>query len=112
MIEVTNQNETYSKWFSDKWYNHNKFSLIPVLHLIKADLHSTSRFNFRWLFLEMWSRDSFDFELAFVISTHWGIGITMLLPYLRIKFTVPCTEKIDMFVSKYLDRKPLILKQQ
>jgi hypothetical protein len=93
-------------WSSKKWYNHHTFSLVPVLQIKKANYHNTSGFTFRWLFLEMWSLDSFAFELALNIDTHWGIGVTAIIPYLRIKFTIPCPQKIGSWSNNNLDRKP------
>lgn len=87
-----------------KWYNANIFPLIPVLETRKADSHNTSSFTFRWLFFTFWSRDSFDFEIALTISTHWGIGVTFLLPYLRGVIAIPCPSKLGYFIDKKLSR--------
>lgn len=87
-----------------KWYNHYMFSLIPSLKTQKADQYNTSLFSFDWMFLRIWSRDAFDFEIAFTATTHWGIGITMLLPYLRLAFCIPCPERLGILFDKYTSR--------
>lgn len=99
-----------STYGNEKWYNKNIFPLIPTLRTKKADIHNTSSFTFKWLFLTIWSRDSFDFELALTADTHFGIGFTALLPYLRIILTIPISEKIAIKVQRKLWRKPEILK--
>ena len=98
-------------WFSKKWYNHHVFSLIPILQIKKANYHNTSGFTFRWLFLTIWSLDNFGFELALNIDTHWGIGFTAIIPYLRIRCTIPCPEHLAVKIDKYLSRKPESLKK-
>lgn len=95
-----------NSWFSRKWYNHTTFSLIPMLQIKKSNEFNTSGFSFRWLFLEMWSLDSFAFELALNVDTHWGIGFTAIIPYLRIKFTIPCPQNVGSWINNNLDRKP------
>lgn len=90
----------------EKWYNKNIFPLIPVITIKKADEHNTSGFNFRWLFFTFWSLDSFAFEMTIVIDNHWGIGIIGILPYLRWVIAIPCPEKLAIFISKHLHRKP------
>lgn len=102
-METLKENESGYKW-GKKWYNHYKFPLIPVLQTRKANSHNTSWFAFDWLIIRIWSRDAFDFEIAFTASTHWGIGITMLLPYLRLAFCLPCPEKLGMWIDKYTSR--------
>jgi len=103
---LVNTENKYHKWFSTKWYNHNSFSLIPVFQIIKADDHNTWKFNFRWLFLEMWSLDNLCFELAITCDTHWGVGLTAILPYLRIKFTIPIPEKLGFKTDNLFTRNP------
>jgi hypothetical protein len=93
---------TYRK---QKWYNKNIFSLIPLLEIKKANEHNTSGFSFRWLIFTFWSLDAFQFELSFNIDTHWGIGITFLLPYLRGVIAIPCPEILGIFIDRKLRRK-------
>jgi hypothetical protein len=89
-----------------KWYKNHKFPLVPLFNYTRKEKHNTSGWDFEWLFLKLWTRNSFDFELAFVIDpTHWGIGITALVPYLRIVFTIPPTEKIASWFIKNTWRK-------
>ena len=73
----------------NKWYNNYKFPLYPKLELIPADKYNTSGFSFNWLFMKIWSLDSFEFEIGFTISEHWGVGIIMIIPYLRIICCIP-----------------------
>lgn len=84
------------------WYKNDRFSLLPKLKLKKADKENTSSFIFNWLFIKIWSLDSFQFEIAFVISEHWGIGFTMILPYIRIVCCIPLPYNWD----KNLYRRP------
>jgi hypothetical protein len=88
----------------EKWYNRNIFPLIPVVDFRKADDHNTSSFTFRWLFFTFWSLDAFQFELSFNISTHWGVGFTFLLPYLRGVIAIPCPERLGYWIDRNLDR--------
>lgn len=87
-----------------KWYNHNLFPLIPCIEVRKEDSRNTWNMSFRWLFFTIWTLDSFQFELAIVADTHWGVGIIGVLPYLRWVCTVPCPEFITFFVQKNLNR--------
>ncbi len=89
-----------------KWYNKNVFPLIPLITTRKADKHNTSNFSFRWLVFTFWSLDAFQIEVAFTMCTHWGIGVTFLLPYLRGVIAIPCPEKLGIFIDKYLQRTP------
>lgn len=95
----------------EKWYKKNIFPLLPIINTRPADDHNTKSFSFKWLFFHIWTRDSFDFELAIVADPcHWGFGITMLLPYLRFVATIPVPESISIKIQKYLWRRPKILK--
>lgn len=98
-----------SEYISRKrtWYNNYNFSLIPTLNIRKADKYNTKSFQFNWLFIKLWSLDSFSFELSFTISSHWGIGFIGLLPYLRFVFCIPLSESLGMWIDKNLDRKPI-----
>lgn len=89
-----------------KWYNNYTFPLIPVYEFKKGNKYNTNGFTFHWLFIKIWSLDAFQFELAIVVDTHWGIGITALLPYLRIVFCIPCPVKLQILVQRNLWRKP------
>ena len=88
-----------------KWYNKQIFPLIPVIDIKKENEHNTSGFSFRWLIFTFWSLDSFQFELSFNIDTHWGIGFTFLLPYLRGIIAIPCPEKLGFWIDRNLSRK-------
>jgi hypothetical protein len=90
----------------EKWYNKNIFPLIPVITIRKSNEHNTSNFTFRWLFFTIWTLDGFQFEVAVVADTHWGIGVIGILPYLRWVVTIPCPEKLGMWFSRNLNRKP------
>ena len=91
---------------TQKWYNSDVFPLVPILDIRKADEINTSGFTFRWLFLTLWSRDCVDVEIAVTVSTHWGVGIIALLPYLRFVFTIPCPESLAIWIDRKLSRKP------
>ena len=86
------------------WYNKHNFSLIPVLEIKNADEHNTKNFTFRWLFFKFWTLDHFDFEISFVVSTHWGVGFIGILPYLRWVITIPCPNKIGVWIDRKLSR--------
>lgn len=88
------------------WYNSRIFPLIPVLAIRKGNEHNTNSFCFEWLFFRIWSLDAFEFEIAFNIGEHWGIGITAILPYLRIVCCIPCPPKLAMWCMDKLWRKP------
>lgn len=94
-----------------KWYTNYTFPLVPVLTTKKTDEHNTSGFSFHWLFFRVWSLDAFDFELALVADTHWGIGLTAKLPYLRIVACIPFPESLAIKVQRYLWRHPQSMKK-
>ena len=89
----------------EKWYNKKIFPLVPIITLRKEDNHNTQNFTFRWLIFTFWSLDAFQFELSFNIDTHWGIGFTFLLPYLRGVIAIPCPEKLGFWIDRNLSRK-------
>jgi hypothetical protein len=96
------ENKEY-KW-SEKWFNHWRFPLIPVLQTRPANKNNTSWFSLDWLIVRTWSLDSFSFEFAFVMCTHWGIGFTILLPYLRLIICLPLPEKFNYWFDKKTSR--------
>ena len=87
-----------------KWYNMNIFSLVPLLEIKKADQYNTSGFTFRWLFFTIWTIDNPSFEFSIVADTHWGIGFIGLFLYARWVITIPCPEKIGIWVDKHFSR--------
>ena len=90
-----------------RWYNNPVFPLIPLFNHSKPNKHNTRQFSFSWLFLEMWTLDSFKFEIALVFDPeHWGLGITALLPWLRIKCCIPIPWFLEKRVYQYLHRHP------
>lgn len=88
-----------------KWYNDYTFPLFPQLRIYKANEHNTSGFFFHWLFFKFWSLDSFQFEIAFNIDDHWGIGFSGLLPYLRWVIAIPCPPSLQYWIQRNLWRK-------
>jgi hypothetical protein len=90
----------------NKWYNHYKFPLIPRLEIREANKYNTKSFIFNWLFFTVWSLDHVSFEVSLVCSTHWGIGVVGIFPYLRWCITIPAPSKFMMRLSNKLDRKP------
>lgn len=88
----------------EKWYNKNIFPLVPILEIAKSDEHNTSGFTFKWMFITLWTLDTPSVEVAVVADTHWGIGVVGILPYLRWVFTIPCPEKVSMWIHKNLSR--------
>ena len=93
-----------------KWYTNYTFPLVPVIGYRKADEHNTFSWNFHWLFFKVWTRNAFDFEIALTMDAHWGIGVTALLPYLRVVIAIPCPEWLAIKIQKHLWRKPKSLK--
>jgi len=91
---------------SQAWYKHHKFPLLPLFEHKEVDQWNTSSFFFRWLFIKVWSRDAFDFEIAFGVGGHWGIGFTALIPYLRIVCCIPCPDSWATWMQNNLWRKP------
>lgn len=90
----------------EQWYRNWKFPLIPIMKIIEPDQYNTWWFSFKWLFLTIWSLDSPSFEIAIVASTHWGIGVTAIVPYTRIVLCIPCPMFVENFIHKYFYRKP------
>lgn len=87
-----------------KWYNLPIFPIVPQLDVKEPDEHNTWRFTFKWLIFTLWSLDSFQFEIAIVADTHWGIGIIGMVPYLRFVATIPCPEPVTIFFQKHIHR--------
>ena len=52
---------------SKKWYKKQIFPLIPIIQTRKLNEHDTYNFTFRWLFITIWTLDSFEFQFSFVI---------------------------------------------
>lgn len=108
-MEVPKNSETYKP---RKWYTNDKFPLVPVLTIRQANEHNTKSFSLGWLFFRVWTLDSFSFEVAFVISEHWGIGFNGILPYLRWVVAIPLPFNFGMWVQRNLWRKtPSVLAQ-
>ena len=78
--------------------------LVPVITIKKANKHNTSGFTFRWLFFTFWSLDAFQFQLSFNIDTHWGIGITFLLPYLVTQIHTSLSNNIQEHFIDHLNK--------
>ena len=77
-----------------------------MLTTTKANEYNTGGFTFSWLFFTFWTLDSFQFEVSFTISTHWGFGFVGILPYLRWVVAVPCPEKLGFWIDRKLGRSP------
>jgi hypothetical protein len=108
MKEQANQSEHYKP---RKWYNSHIFPLIPTLRITKKTEHNTSGFTFKWLFITLWTLDSFEFEFAIVATTHWGIGFVGILPRLRWVLSIPCPQSLDRWIYRNLNRKSEYDKQ-
>lgn len=90
-----------------KWYNHPNFPLIPIWDTRPEDEYNTSSWSFSWLFIKLWTLDSFEFEVAFNFDpTHWGIGVTAIVPYLRIVLCIPFPQKFHIWWWKNMCRRP------
>jgi len=96
------------KYYPKKAIKCGRFFFTPQIAYRKKNKYNSTNFTFNWLILNIWTLDHFDFEVAINIGTHWGIGITMVLPYLRIVCCVPCPFFIERWVNKYLYRAPKI----
>ena len=66
-----------------KWLKNDTFPIIPISY------EREKGFSVRWLFFTFWTLDYIEFEFAFVCSSHWGIGLIGILPYLRWTITIP-----------------------
>ncbi len=88
-----------------KWYNSYRFPLIPIIKVREANEYNTRSISFHWLFFQFWTLDSFNFEVSFVVSEHWGIGVIGIFPYLRWVVAIPLPEKFGMWVQKNLWRR-------
>ena len=89
----------------EKWYNHERFPLVPTLKLKKESEHNTSGFTFKWLFITIWNLDSPHFELSLVCSSHWGLGFVGVLLYVRWVFCIPFPTKLQSFMYRVFSRK-------
>ena len=87
------------------WYNNYKFPLVPRYEPRKEDEHNTKGFTFSWLFFKVWTLDNPHFELAIVCSSHWGVGVIGILPYLRWCVCIPLPERFTIWVDKIFSRK-------
>jgi len=93
-----------------KWYTNYTFPLVPVIWYRNDDEHNTFNWDFHWMFFRLWTRDAFDFEVALTVGTQWGIGVTALLPYLRIVICIPCPEILGAKIQKHLWRHTKSIK--
>ncbi len=98
--------QNYEHKTSVKWYNDPFFPFIPVISFRPENKNNTSHFCFEWLFLKIWTLDCFEFELSITTNSHFGFGITAILPYLRVICCVPVSERISILWMKHLWRKP------
>ena len=84
----------------------SKFPLFPYITLKRADKYSTKQFVFHWLFFEVWTLDSFQFELSIVMDDNFGIGVAGIFPYLRWVMCIPIPDKVNAWVYDHLWLKP------
>ena len=91
---------------SKKWYKRHIFPLLPIIEVREENEYNTWNFTFRWLFITIWTIDSFCFEFTLVADEHWGLGIIGLFPYFRWSLTIPCPVSFGMWMQKHLWRKP------
>lgn len=89
-----------------RWWNNEIFPLLPQWQIRKEDQYNTSNFSVNWLFFKIWTLDAFDFEISFVMTVHWGIGVTAILPYLRLVACIPCPEWLGVKIQQKLWRHP------
>lgn len=88
------------------WYRHSQFPLLPNWGYRRADKENTFSWFFNWMFLKLWSLDSFSISIQFHIEAHWGFGFAGIIPYLRWVISIPCPPKLESWVRKKLWRKP------
>lgn len=93
-----------------KWYNAYSFPLIPVFKIRKPDQYNTGGFSFDWLFIKLWSLDAVGFEVSLQLDTHWGVGVTAIVPYLRLVFCIPCPRQLSYWVQRHLWRRPKVIQ--
>jgi hypothetical protein len=102
------KNSSRKEWnlFKDqnKWYCSYKFPLLPIITIREKDNYNTKHFSFHWLFIKVWTIDTFSFEFCFAMTSHWGIGFIGLLPYLRWAVAIPIPFKISEFIGRKLNR--------
>src|SRR5687768_14365653 len=82
------------------WYQNDKFPLKPIWWTRKADEQNNFGWQVTWLVFRVWNLDSFKFEFSIVADTHWGVGFTACLPYLRLVACIPCPRVIESWVFK------------
>jgi len=88
------------------WYFTKRFPLLPKLEFKKGDEYNTSGFTFKWLFIKCWSLDGFSFEFGVVFDSHFGLGLAIVLPYIRLILAIPPFSEYSCWQQKYLWRKP------
>lgn len=84
-----------------KWYNNSRFPLLPRLVHRKPNEHNTRHLSFSWLFLSMWTIDTF----SFAIEAKAELGVVyfrIFIPYLIIGLYVPL---LPWRYDSFLDRK-------
>jgi hypothetical protein len=104
-VGVNHADEKNKKMKAEKEENRYSFNKFGV-KISKADKYNATHVSIDWWLLKIWTLDSPSFELAFVIDTHWGIGITAIVPYLRIILAVPLPVKLEMWIYEKLNRSP------
>jgi hypothetical protein len=105
-MNKNNEDKPYSIYPPSKWYNRERFPLIPVIKRRKRDEHNASSFSFKWLFFTLWTLSHPCIEISIVLSSHWGIGIIGVLPYLRWAVCIPIPLSVGLAVDRFLSRDP------
>jgi len=87
-----------------KWYNWNRFPLLPQLKIRREDLHNTSSFNFHWLIFRAWTSDAPMLGAEINLAENGCFEIRLNLPYLWTGIFIPYYPAW----KNYFWRKPLI----
>jgi len=89
-----------------RWYNSYTFPLIPQFKIRPANEYNTKAISFHWLFIHLWTLDSFEFEVSIILfSSHWGVGFNGQLPYLRWVIAIPMPPRFQNWIQRNLWRQ-------
>ncbi len=71
-----------------RWWNHPRFRLVPLLNRRPGDRWNPPRFNFDWLGFAVWSKDTPDVHISVRLDDQ-ALRFRLEPPYLHVEWAVP-----------------------
>lgn len=113
LYNMTNK-ERFKRWLkrdtSDRHWKKTDY-LGGILVTRKGDKYNTGGFTLDLGLIKLWSLDNCAFEAGIVCDTHWGIGATGILPYLRWIVCIPLPNRFKFWWDDVTRRKSKEMKE-